>query len=176
MLFRSNDSGNSATGILAYIGLRSVLGADYFRELAKMKPAFVLRSEATAERLISGQDLMAFGGMPTRVHQYNERGANLDFLLPSEGVVLLGQGSFILAKAPHPNAARLWMDFVLSEAGQTILSKREALISGRRGYQSPLPQFAPPIDSWKLVKMDWNALTEDDIRKAKAEWLSIFVP
>jgi len=135
-----------------------------------------LRSEATAERLVTGQDLMAFGGMPTRVYQYNERGANLKFLMPSEGVVLLGQGTFILNKAPHPNAAKLWLDFTLSEQGQTILSRREALISGRSGFKSPLPDYAPAFDSLKVIKMDWEHITTDDIRKAKEEWLSIFNP
>jgi iron(III) transport system substrate-binding protein len=174
--FSLNDSGNSATAVLAYMGLRTLFGTEYFTELAKMKPAFVLRSEATAERLVSGQDLMAFGGMPTRAYQYNERGANLKFLLPEEGVVLLGQGSFILTKAPHPNAARLWIDFILSEEGQTILSKREALISGRSGFKSPLPDYAPAIDSLKVIRLDWDAIGEADIRKAKAEWQSIFTP
>jgi iron(III) transport system substrate-binding protein len=171
-----NDSGNSATGLLAYMGLRSVLGVDYFKDLAKMKPVFILRSEQTAERLVSGQDLMAFGAMPTRIYQYNERGANLKYLLPDEGIVLLGQGTFILAKAPHPNAAKLWLDFTLSEQGQTILAKREALISGRSGFTSPLPDYAPAIDHLKLIRMDWDKMTQDDIRKAKAEWQSIFTP
>jgi iron(III) transport system substrate-binding protein len=171
-----NDSPNSATALLTYIGLRSVLDLQYFRDLAKLKPAFIVRSEQTAERLVSGQDLMAFGGMPTRAYQYNQRGASLKILFPEEGVVLLGQGSFILAKAPHPNAAKLWLDFTLSEQGQTILAKDEALISGRTGFKSPLPEFAPPIDQLKLIKMDWNSITPDDLRKAKAEWLSVFNP
>lgn len=88
-----NDSGNSATAVLVYIGLRTVFRTDYFKELAKLKPAFVVRSESTAERLVTGRDLMAFGGMPTRAFQYNERGANLRFMLPTKGVVLLPQCS-----------------------------------------------------------------------------------
>jgi iron(III) transport system substrate-binding protein len=171
-----NDGGNSATGLLTYMGLRTIFGLDYFKDLAKMKPAFIVRSEATAERLVNGQDLMALGGMPTRAYQYNDRGANLKFLFPEEGVVLLGQDSFILAKAPHPNAAKLWLDFTLSEEGQQILAKREALISGRSGFKSPLPAYAPSIDSIKVIKMDWDHITQDDIRKAKAEWLSVFNP
>lgn len=171
-----NDSGNSATAVLTYIGLRNVLGVEYFKTLAKMKPAFILRSEATAERLVSGQDLLAFGGMPTRVAQYNERGASLDFLFPEEGVVLLGQNSIILTKSPHPNAARLWLDFTLSERGQAILAKREALISGRSGFKSPLPRHAPPMESLKIIPMAWDAITADDIRAAKAEWQGIFTP
>lgn len=171
-----NDSTKSATGLLTYIGLRQVLGVDYFKELAKMKPSFIVRSEATAERLAAGEDLMAFGGMPTRAYQYNDKGAKLKVMWPEEGLVLLGQGSFILAKAPHPNAAKLWLDYMLSEAGQTILSKHEALVSGRSGFKSPLPEYAPPIDQIKLVKMDWSAISTEDLNKARAEWVSIFNP
>jgi iron(III) transport system substrate-binding protein len=171
-----NDATKSATGLLTYMGLRQTLGLDYFKELAKMKPSFIVRSEATAERLAAGEDLMAFGGMPTRAYQYNDKGAALKVMWPQEGLVLLGQGSFILAKAPHPNAAKLWLDYTLSEPGQQILSKHEALVSGRAGFKSPLPEYAPPIDQLKLIKMDWGAITTEDLNKARAEWLSVFNP
>jgi iron(III) transport system substrate-binding protein len=170
----TNDAPNSATGLLSYIGLRTILGLDYFKALAKMKPVFIVRSEQTAERLIIGQDMMAFGGSPGRFFQSNEKGANLKFLLPEEGIVLLPAGSFILAKAQHPNAAKLWLDFTLSDAGQAILTKREALISCRSGFVSPLPAYAPAIDDLKLIKIDWGKITQDDIRKAKAEWQNVF--
>ncbi len=171
-----NDSTKSATALLTYMGIRQAVGVEFFRDLAKMKPFFIVRSEATAERVVAGEDLMAFGGMPTRAYQYNDRGAKLKCLFPDEGVVLLGQGSFILAKAPHPNAAKLWLDFMLSEQGQTILAGREALVSGRSGFKSPLPEYAPPIDQLKLIKMDWGAITTDDLNKARAEWVSLFNP
>jgi iron(III) transport system substrate-binding protein len=172
----TNDAANSATGLLSYMGLRQQLGIDFFHELAKMKPRFIVRSEQTAEALITGQDLMAFGGSPGRLFQSNEKGANLKFLLPKEGIVLLPAGTFILAKAPHPNAAKLWIDFTLSEAGQTVLSKREALISARSGFKSPLPDYAPAIDELTPMPIDWNKITTEDIRAGKAEWQSVFSP
>ena len=75
---------------------------------------------------------MSFSGMPTRAFQVNERGAKLKFLLPKEGVVLLPQAMFILAAAPHPAAAKLWVDFMLSDVGQKIMVDNEAMMSGRR--------------------------------------------
>jgi iron(III) transport system substrate-binding protein len=171
-----NDAPNSATALLTYIGLRTVLDLDFYRKLAAMKPALIVRSEQTSERLITGQDLMAFGGVTGRIFQANERGANLKYLLPEEGIVLMAAGSFILTKAPHPNAAKLWVDFMLSEQGQTILTRKEALISGRSGFTSPLPEYAPSIDSLKLIAMDWSKVTPETIRKAKAEWQGIFTP
>jgi iron(III) transport system substrate-binding protein len=170
------DASKSESYLSTYVGLRKVLGEDYFKDLARLKPNFLIRSEQIVARLVAGEDLMAFSGMPTRAYQANERGADITYLLPQEGVVLLPQAMFILAGAPHPAAARLWLDFQLSEAGQAILVKNEALISGRTGFKSPVPDYAPGIDTLKLITVDWTSLTTADMQKARAEWSSIFNP
>jgi iron(III) transport system substrate-binding protein len=173
-LLNIGDAGNSESYLATYIGERTILPLQYFKDMATRKPAMIGRSEMVASRMVSGQDDMSFSGMPTRAYQNNDRGANLKFLIPAEGVVLLPQCSFIMAGAPHPNAAKLWLDFILSEQGQTILAKQEALISGRSGFTSPIPTYAPSIDTLKLIKIDWKTMPIDAIQKAKAEWLSIF--
>lgn len=170
------DAGKSPTYLATYIGLRTIVDLDYFKRISEMKPVFLVRSEQIANQVVTGQNLFAFSGMPTRAYQLNERGAKLKFLIPKEGVVLMPQAMFILAKAPHPNAAQLWLDFVLSEQGQAILVKHEALISGRTGFKSPLPEYAPPIDDLNVVKVDWEKITPADMEKARAEWLSVFLP
>jgi iron(III) transport system substrate-binding protein len=170
------DAEKSETYLSTYMGLRLVFGPDYFKRLAEMKPVFLVRSEQIARQLVTGQDLMTFSGMPTRAFQVNERGAKLKFLLPKEGVVLLPQAMFILAAAPHPAAAKLWIDFMLSDVGQKIMVDNEALMSGRSGFVSPVPAYAPPIERLNVIKIDWNKLTTADMEKARAEWRSIFNP
>jgi ABC-type Fe3+ transport system substrate-binding protein len=83
---------------------------------------------------------------------------------------------FILAKAPHPNAAKLWVDFVLSEQGQTILVKGEAMVSGRSGFKSPLPDYAPGIDSLRLINVDWQGLSSEKLKVLRNEWTDVFNP
>jgi ABC-type Fe3+ transport system substrate-binding protein len=158
------DVAKSVAYLATYAGEREVLDIDYFKTIAKMKPSFLIRSEQIAERLVTGEDLMAFSGMPTRAFQYNQKGGKLKFIFPQEGSVLLPQSMFILKKAPHPNAAKLWVDFILSEEGQTILVKGEALVSGRSGFKSPLPEYAPSIDSLKLITVDWQALSGEKLK------------
>jgi iron(III) transport system substrate-binding protein len=170
------DAGKSPTYLSTYIGLKLLLGQDYFINLAKMKPAFVIRSEQIASQLVTGQNLLSFSGMPTRAFQNNKRGAKLKFVLPKEGVVLLPQAMFILATAPHPAAAKLWVDFMLSETGQKIMVENEATMSGRSGFESPLPEYAPSIESLNIVKIEWEKMTSADMAKARAEWLAIFNP
>jgi iron(III) transport system substrate-binding protein len=171
----TGDATKSETYRATYLVLRRALGKEFFEKLAKMSPNLILRSENVAERLVSGEDLMAAGGMPTRAYQFNERGAKLKFMLPKEGVVLLPEATFILSDAPHPNAAKLWVDFVLSEAGQQIIVQHEALISGRDGFKSPLPDYAPAMESLKTIPVDWEKVTLDEMQKARDEWASLFM-
>lgn len=168
------DAGKSQTYLATYIGLKTILKPEYFQRLAAMKPLLLVRSEQIASQLVTGQNLLAFSGMPTRAYQNNQAGAKLKFMLPKEGVVLLPQAMFILAKAPHPAAAKLWVDFMLSETGQKIMVDKEALMSGRSGFKSPLPQYAPPIDSLNVIKIDWDKVTTADMDKARTEWSGIF--
>ena len=170
------DASKSETYLSTYVGLRRVLGVDYFNEVAKLKPNFLVRSEQIVARVVSGEDQTAYFGMPTRVYQANMRGAKVKFLLPQEGVVLLAQATFIIKGAPHPAAARLWIDFILSEVGQEILVRDEALISGRTGFKSPIPEYAPSIDSLHLINVDWHAVSSADMKKAREEWINIFSP
>jgi iron(III) transport system substrate-binding protein len=170
------DVAKSAAYLATYAGQHNLLDLDYFKAVAAMKPSFLIRSEQVASRLVTGEDLMAFSGMPTRAYQYNRKGARLRFMLPEEGAVLLPQNMFILAKAPHPDAAKLWVDFILSEPGQSIIVKGEAMVSGRSGFESPLPNYAPGIDSLRLITVDWQGLSEDKLRALREEWMSVFQP
>ena len=170
------DVAKSVAYLATYAGEREVLDQSYFKAVAAMKPSFLIRSEQIAGRLVTGEDLMSFSGMPTRAYQYNQKGGKLKFMLPEEGSVLLPQSMFILKKAPHPNAAKLWVDFILSEEGQTILVKGEALVSGRSGFKSPLPDYAPSIDSLKLIGVDWQSLSTEKLKVLRDEWTAVFNP
>ena len=169
--------GNGATSdstISTYIGLRKALGLEYMKKLAAKKPKFLSKSETIASRVISGEDLMAFMGMATRAYQFNKKGANLKYLMPAEGIVLLPQASFIMAAAAHPAAAKLWIDFMLSEEGQEILVKDEAMISGRGGFKSPIPDYSPAIDNLHLINVDWAKVSLAELQSARAEWDKLF--
>jgi iron(III) transport system substrate-binding protein len=170
------DVSKSVAYLATYAGQREVLDLNYFKAVAAMKPSFLIRSEQIAGRLVTGEDLMSFSGMPTRAYQYNQKGGKLKFMLPQEGSVLLPQSMFILKKAPHPNAAKLWVDFVLSEQGQTILVRGEAMISGRSGFKSPLPEYAPGIDSLNLINVDWQGLSTGKLKTLRDEWIGVFNP
>jgi iron(III) transport system substrate-binding protein len=170
----TSDSAVTDSTLMVYIGQRKYLSVDDFKKLAAMKPVFSYKSENALARLVSGEDLFAFYGSGQRYKQFNDRGAKLKAMVPKEGYVLLPQMMWVFEKAPHPAAARLWFDFMLSQTGQEIFVKNEYTFSGRTGFKSPIPGLG--IDEAKTIPMDWLKFTEADLQKARDEWSSIFKP
>ena len=159
---------------MVYIGQRKIMSVDDFKKLASMNPVFSYKSENALSRLVTGEDYFALYGSGQRWQQVNKRGAKLKAMVPKEGYVLLPQMMWVFEKAPHPAAARLWFDFILSQTGQEIFVKNEFTFSGRSGFKSPLPGHG--LDDVKTIPMDWLKFTEDDLVKAREEWSSIFKP
>jgi iron(III) transport system substrate-binding protein len=170
----ASDVVRSEVIALNYLGLRKVLPVEYFKKLAEMQPVFTNRAEANTAALLTGEHQLTFNGMPSRIYQANKKGAKLKFLLPSEGSVMFPNVTFIVAGAPHPHAAKLWMDFLHSAKGQQVIAEREALISARENFKSPVPEYAPNLDTLKLIPLDWSAITPEELNKARDEWAAIF--
>jgi iron(III) transport system substrate-binding protein len=94
-------------------------GMDYFRKLSAMRPDI-------REGHVLLASLVAAGEVPVGLSMYNSniealkrRGAPIDFV-PVQPVVARPQGIGVMKNAPHPNAARLLVDYVLSPEGQMI--------------------------------------------------------
>jgi iron(III) transport system substrate-binding protein len=171
--YSSSDCAVSDSTLQIYMGVRQIVGLDDYQKLAAGKPVYTYKSEQTLARLVSGEDIFALYGLTSNIPKFNERGAKLKHLVPKEGYVLLPQVMFIVAHAPHPAAAKLWFDFVLSQEGQEIFVKSDSVFSVRSGFKSPRPEI-PPIDDMKSIPMDWLKITENDLQNARNEWLTMF--
>jgi iron(III) transport system substrate-binding protein len=66
-------------------------------------------------------------------------GLPLKTIVPSEGVVYVLYQAAIFKNAPHPNAARLLMDFLLSEEAQSIYARDGygPVVAGASGASTP---------------------------------------
>jgi iron(III) transport system substrate-binding protein len=113
---------NEAYGMLQ--GLMRAWGREkaiaYFKRIAAIEPSM---KRGNTERVA----LAAAGEYPLTI-SYNQtfermvaRGAPMDWL-PLEPAVVSAFPIMIAAKAPHPNAARLYYDFSLSKEGQEMLT------------------------------------------------------
>ncbi|SHM31289.1 putative spermidine/putrescine transport system substrate-binding protein [Caldanaerovirga acetigignens] len=98
----------------------------------------------------------------------------LEVIIPEDGTVIGAYVSIINKWAPHPNAAKLWQEFVFSDQGQINLAK---------GYARPIRKVdLPPDVAAKLLPesayksaraiTDWDAF-EKSAKKIAEEWSKI---
>lgn len=150
---------SGCTGTWA-VGLKKLYGWDYFEKLAKNNPR-VGRSAVDPDTLINAGECLVGVGAANNVYASIDKGNPLVPVHPSDGLVLCVTPSGIPANAPHPHAARLYTEWLLSqEYGRLIAADgSEPIVSG----VDPRPGM-PPLASVKMVP-----LTIAEIRKGIPE-------
>ena len=94
-------------------------GMDFFRKLAAMRPDVRKGHVLLAELVAAGEVPVGLTIYNSNVESLRKRGAPIDFV-PVDPVAARPQGIGIARNAPHPHAALLFADFVLSPEGQRL--------------------------------------------------------
>lgn len=147
-------SGYVATWVLA---LTKLYGWPYFEQLAKQNPLIGRSANDAITELASGERLVAAGPDATTLKSKN-RGNPIDLNYPEDGSVFMTAPSAILAKAPHPHAAELFMDYFMTKEYSELLT--------RNGFSPlrpdvPPPQGLRPLSEVKLVRPSAAELKAD---------------
>lgn len=79
---------------------------------------------AMMERLISGEHLLVYNLIGSYALQRQKKDASLGIVFPEDFTLTLSRVAFIPTEARHPNAAKLFLDFMLSQRGQRLLAQR----------------------------------------------------
>ena len=101
--------------------LEKILGADYLKRLAAQKPVVVSTSAQLIDLLVRGEALVGFTVDHFRAFEPDAVKAGIRAVYPQEGMPIAAAPVAIFAQAPHPNAAKLFIDYTLSQTGQTLL-------------------------------------------------------
>jgi iron(III) transport system substrate-binding protein len=124
-------------------------GLNYMRALAKQNPA--IRREPRAMRtqlLVAGEAEMDLDSTYTVLLPLIKNGAPVDWT--TLGPALINTTAYGLAvRAPHPNAAKLFIDFALSKEGQQVVLSFE-----RQSARSDLAQEQGALKNIKMVPLD----------------------
>ncbi|MFI5339289.1 MAG: extracellular solute-binding protein [Candidatus Methylomirabilales bacterium] len=84
--------------------------------------------------------------------EYLKGGAPIGLIYPSEGTAITLDGSAIIKNAPHPNAARLFLDFTVSKEMQELMVDTFGRRSVRKDVGSPAG--LPTLDQIKAINYD----------------------
>ena len=94
-------------------------GINYFKRLAALDPVLKRGNTERVQLVVAGEYPLIIAYNQT-LQRMTSRGAPVDWL-PLEPSITQVNPIMLAAKAPHPNAARLFYDFVLSKEGQEML-------------------------------------------------------
>lgn len=95
-------------------------------------------------------------------------------IYPDDGTVVLPRGIGITATAPHPNTAKLFVEFVLSEKGQAAVAKggltsyRDTVVAGEgeHTYQ----ELSTLIPEDKIIFVEYEEISDADIQAFVDRW------
>ena len=150
--------------------LKPILGEEYFKKFATVKPRAFDSYVQQYGRLVDGQDKIIMGAQYSGYIEFKAKGAPLAFVFPETGVPSVPETYGIVADGPHPNAAELYMDWFLSPIGQKALAEALLLHSPRADVPPPGGADTVPLSKMKLLTpADWNAFEKDRPSYAK-EW------
>ena len=139
-------------------------GVKLFREIVTKNGLSARKGHTLlANLVVTGEVPLALTTYLYKVMQLKNDGAPIDYLVLAPEVAR-PQGTGMARKAPHPNAAVLFMDFLLSD-GQEILAKRDFIPTNVK--VKPLPDNMPLIFVDPALLLDqndkWEKLYKDVI-------------
>ena len=147
-----------------YMYLEEMYGADFVTKLAAQKPRIYAGALPAGQAVISGEIAVASYGQPMIDAQ--AKGAPVGWGLPpkSWGARFWGQ---ILKTGPHPNAAQVLADFIVTQDGQEAVARMNA---------SALPNINGAIaDTSKVRAQDLSKLSADKVAAYQERWRSLFL-
>ncbi len=104
---------------------------DLFRAFGKTGIKLYTSAGAMIERVTSGEHTIAYGIFGSYALGRSKKTTNLGIITPKDYTLVTSRVAFISGKARNPNAARLFLDYVLSKRGQTIIGNQAELYSLR---------------------------------------------
>jgi iron(III) transport system substrate-binding protein len=145
---------SGCTGTWA-LGVKKVHGWEFFEKLAKNDPR-IGRSAVDPMTLITAGECLVGVGSANNAYASMDKGNPIGVVHPSDGLVLCVTPTAIPAHAPHPNAARLFMEWLLSPdyARMITADGSEPILAG-----IPPRAGMPPLAEQKIIP-----LTVDEIR------------
>jgi len=102
--------------------LEKLLGPDFMKQWGAQQPVIVATSAQLIDLLVRGEALVGATVDHFRAFEPDAVKAGIVGIYPREGMPLALAPIAIIKGAPHPNAAKLFIDFTLSHEGNTLLA------------------------------------------------------
>lgn len=146
--FLTDDPRAAGAGEVWFEATLTKFGRGFHEKFRAQKPVFSRIFAENERRLARGEYAIY---LPFNISEYlSLKGLPIKVLIPDEGIPYLAFGMAVLKDAPHPNAARLFMNFVLDDESQTMLATG-GFGPSMQGMASKIPGELRPLVQPKLL-------------------------
>jgi len=159
-------SGSAGTWVIA---MRDLYGWDFFEKLEANKPQIGRSVSDGANLIVSGERKIAV--VPAnRAAVDAHNGAPVKPVYPTDGLVLAPGSTGLLAGAPHPNAAKLFAEFLLGpEVSEYYAADQRFPLRA----DVPAPESLVPLADLKLIMVP-DTKVVSDLPEAQTKFRDIF--
>ena len=156
--WRNTMSTKQATSGLQFVEwyeLQKLYGPQFWKDFAKQKPRGFDSRVQLFDRLAKGDDKVCALGEYAGYLLYKQKGAPIEFVAPSDGLPSTPVIAGVVSKAPHPEAGKLFIDWLMSPIGQNVYQNNPQF------YYPSYRKDAPPMPGGKLLA-DFKILSPID--------------
>lgn len=169
----SMKQASSGMQVVEWYEMRKLYGNDFWKDFGKLKPKGFDSRAQLFDRLSKGDDKITGIAEYAGYALYKAKGADIGWVVPPDGLPTTPVSLGVVTKAPHPEAAKLFIDWAMSPRGQAVYTNDPLLV-----YPS-LRNDAPPLANGKklsdfklLFPTDWADYTSQQPVFLK-EWNTI---
>jgi iron(III) transport system substrate-binding protein len=123
------------SGLGFFLATQDVGVAPVFWDIAqgfgKVGVRFASTTAAMLKDVSSGKAAIAYNVLGSYAASQARKDPNIGYVFPSDYTLVMSRLQLINKKAAHPNAARLWVDYILSQRGQTVIANQAGLYAVR---------------------------------------------
>jgi iron(III) transport system substrate-binding protein len=138
--------GYSGTALTGTYALTKALGWEYLEKLSKQSVQQLQSTTATPKSIASGERLVQVDGNEYNVFIEIDKKSPVKIIYAKEGTPFVGSPTAIFAAAPHPNAARVFQNFLYT-------AKVQQLIIDEGGARSLHPDTKEPAGRTPLSQI-----------------------
>lgn len=153
-------SGSAGVWVMA---MERLYGWGYMEKLAKNEPQIGRSIVDSVNLLLSGERKV--GMVPIALTLENEaKGNPVATIYPTDGTLIIGGSTAIPAKAPHPNAAKLFMEYLVGKEHSVFQAEQGRI--PLRG-DAPKPRLGKPLSDIKtfVLPLDHALKNVDRIKE-----------
>lgn len=151
-------------GFSGYVGIwgvkmQELYGYDFFEKMEQQNPYIGRSSIDVVTTTVSGETIVGAGPAASSLNA-TSKGNPIANVYPTDGTVIITSPSGILANAPHPNAAKLFSEFLLGTEFNEVVAE----------------QFGTPIRAGIALQPGVPALDEIKVITATADQIVNDIP